>query len=122
MICQIGDRVLDTACAEATQGPPGIKTRGNVRGQFRSHAVLAKGGQCDGELRVCQPAAELEDYPKGVSRDDRLRFTMMQTSRTACVSRWTISELAILAELSAEVPSTSQDRPALSTTLAGAQG
>ena len=43
LICQIGDWVLDTACAEATHWPAGIKLAVNVSPvQFRSHAFSLK--------------------------------------------------------------------------------
>ena len=52
LICQIGDWVLDTACADATHWPAGIKLAVNVfAGAVQEPRIFIEGSQCAGDHR-----------------------------------------------------------------------
>jgi diguanylate cyclase (GGDEF)-like protein len=82
LICQIGDWVLDTACAEATHWPPGIKLAVNVSPvQFRSHAFSLKVANALATSSLSANRLELEITEAVLIRDDEAALTMLQHLR-----------------------------------------
>ena len=82
LICQIGDWVLDTACAEATHWPPGIKLAVNVSPvQFRSHAFSLKVANALATSGLSANRLELEITEAVLIRDDEAALTMLQHLR-----------------------------------------
>src|SRR5258705_3309014 len=82
LICQIGDWVLDTACAEATHWPPGMKLAVNVSPvQFRSHAFTLKVANALATSGLSANRLELEITEAVLIRDDEAALTMLQYLR-----------------------------------------
>src|SRR5450432_628152 len=82
LICQIGDWVLDTACAEATHWPPGIKLAVNVSPvQFRSHAFSLKVANALATSGLSANRLELEITEAVLIRDDEAALSMLQHLR-----------------------------------------
>jgi diguanylate cyclase (GGDEF)-like protein len=86
LICQIGDWVLATACAEATNWPPGIKLAVNVSPvQFRSHAFSLKVANVLAATGLSANRLELEITEAVLVRDDEAALTMLQHLRAVGV-------------------------------------
>ncbi len=82
LICEIGDWVLATACAEATHWPPGIKLAVNVSPiQFRSHAFSLKVANALTTTGLSANRLELEITEAVLIRDDEAALTMLQHLR-----------------------------------------
>ena len=82
LICQIGDWVLATACAEATNWPPGIKLAVNVSPvQFRSHAFSLKVANALATTGLSANRLELEITEAVLIRDDEAALAMLQHLR-----------------------------------------
>jgi diguanylate cyclase (GGDEF)-like protein len=82
LICQIGDWVLDTACAEAAHWPPDIKLAVNVSPvQFRSHAFSLKVANALATSGLSANRLELEITEAVLIRDDEAALTMLQHLR-----------------------------------------
>jgi diguanylate cyclase (GGDEF)-like protein len=82
LICQIGDWVLTTACAEATNWPPSIKLAVNVSPvQFRSHAFSLKVANALATTGLSANRLELEITEAVLIRDDEAALTMLQHLR-----------------------------------------
>jgi diguanylate cyclase (GGDEF)-like protein len=82
LICQIGDWVLATACAEATNWPPGIKLAVNVSPvQFGSHAFSLKVANALAMTGLSADRLELEITEAVLIRDDEAALTMLQHLR-----------------------------------------
>jgi diguanylate cyclase (GGDEF)-like protein len=82
LILQIGDWVLTTACAEATNWPPGIKLAVNVSPvQFRSHAFSLKVANALATTGLSAGRLELEITEAVLIRDDEAALAMLQHLR-----------------------------------------
>jgi EAL domain-containing protein (putative c-di-GMP-specific phosphodiesterase class I) len=82
LICQIGDWVLTTACAEATNWPPSIKLAVNISPvQFRSHAFSLKVANALATTGLPANRLELEITEAVLIRDDEAALTMLQHLR-----------------------------------------
>src|SRR5450631_3437995 len=82
LICQIGDWVLDTACAEAAHWPPDIKLAVNVSPvQFRSHAFSLKVANALATFGLSANRLELEITEAVLIRDDEAALTMLRHLR-----------------------------------------
>ena len=82
LICQIGDWVLTTACAEATNWPPNIKLAVNISPvQFRSHAFSLKVANALATTGLPANRLELEITEAVLIRDDEAALTMLQHLR-----------------------------------------
>jgi diguanylate cyclase (GGDEF)-like protein len=82
LICHIGDWVLATACAEATNWPPSIKIAVNVSPvQFRSHAFSLKVANVLAITGLSANRLELEITEAVLIRDDETALTMLQHLR-----------------------------------------
>jgi diguanylate cyclase (GGDEF)-like protein len=82
LICQIGDWVLATACAEATHWPADIKLAVNVSPvQFRSHAFSLKVANALATAGLSADRLELEITEAVLIRDDEAALTMLQHLR-----------------------------------------
>jgi len=82
LILQIGDWVLTTACAEATNWPPGIKLAVNISPvQFRSHAFSLKVANALATAGLSASRLELEITEAVLIRDDEAALAMLQHLR-----------------------------------------
>lgn len=82
LICEIGDWVLATACAEATNWPPGITIAVNVSPvQFRSHAFSLKVANALATSGLAANRLELEITEAVLIRDDEAALAMLQHLR-----------------------------------------
>jgi diguanylate cyclase (GGDEF)-like protein len=82
LICQIGDWVLTTACAEATNWPPSIKLAVNISPvQFRSRAFSLKVANALATTGLPANRLELEITEAVLIRDDETALTMLQHLR-----------------------------------------
>jgi diguanylate cyclase (GGDEF)-like protein len=82
LICEIGDWVLATACAEATNWPPGIILAINVSPvQFRSHAFSLKVANALATSGLPANRLELEITEAVLIRDDEAALAMLQHLR-----------------------------------------
>jgi diguanylate cyclase (GGDEF)-like protein len=82
LILQIGDWVLTTACAEATNWPPGIKLAVNISPvQFRSHAFSLKVANALATTGLSAGRLELEITEAVLIRDDEAALAMLQHLR-----------------------------------------
>jgi diguanylate cyclase (GGDEF)-like protein len=82
LICQIGDWVLTTACAEATSWPPSIKLAVNISPvQFRSRAFSLKVANALATTGLPANRLELEITEAVLIRDDETALTMLQHLR-----------------------------------------
>ena len=82
LISQIGDWVLITACAEATNWPPGIKLAVNVSPiQFRSHAFSLKVANALASTGLSASRLELEITEAVLIRDDEAALGILQHLR-----------------------------------------
>ena len=82
LICDIGDWVLATACAEAANWPPGVRLAVNVSPvQFRSHAFSLKVANALVTTGLSADRLELEITEAVLIRDDEAALTMLQQLR-----------------------------------------
>ena len=82
LICEIGDWVLATACAEATNWPDGIKLAVNVSPvQFKSHAFSLKVANALAVSGLSASRLELEITEAVLIRDDEAARAMLQHLR-----------------------------------------
>jgi diguanylate cyclase (GGDEF)-like protein len=82
LILQMGDWVLSTACAEATNWPPGIKLAVNISPvQFRSHAFSLKVANALATTGLSASRLELEITEAVLIRDDEAALAMLQHLR-----------------------------------------
>jgi EAL domain-containing protein (putative c-di-GMP-specific phosphodiesterase class I) len=82
LICDIGDWVLATACAEATNWPAGLRLAVNVSPvQFRSHAFSLKVANALATSGLSANRLELEITEAVLIRDDEAALTMLQHLR-----------------------------------------
>ena len=82
LICQIGDWVLDAACAEAAHWPAHIKLAVNVSPvQFRSHAFALKVANALATSGLAASRLELEITEAVLIRDDEAALAMLQQLR-----------------------------------------
>ena len=82
LILQIGDWVLTTACAEATNWPPGIKLAVNISPvQFRSHAFSLEVANALATTGLSASRLELEITEAVLIRDDEAALAMLQHLR-----------------------------------------
>jgi EAL domain-containing protein (putative c-di-GMP-specific phosphodiesterase class I) len=82
LILQIGDWVLTTACAEATNWPPAIKLAVNISPvQFRSHAFSLKVANALATTGLSASRLELEITEAVLIRDDEAALAMLQHLR-----------------------------------------
>ena len=82
MICEIGDWVLATACAEATNWPPHVRLAVNVSPiQFRSHAFSLKVANTLSTSGLPANRLELEITEAVLIRDDDTALTLLQHLR-----------------------------------------
>jgi diguanylate cyclase (GGDEF)-like protein len=82
LICELGDWVLSTACAEATNWPPGIKLAVNVSPvQFRSHGFSLKVANALATTGLSANRLELEITEAVLIRDDEAALAMLQHLR-----------------------------------------
>jgi diguanylate cyclase (GGDEF)-like protein len=82
LICEIGDWVLATACAEATNWPAGIKLAVNVSPvQFKSHAFSLKVANALATSGLSASRLELEITEAVLIRDDEAARAMLQHLR-----------------------------------------
>jgi diguanylate cyclase (GGDEF)-like protein len=82
LICEIGDRVLATACAEAMNWPPDIRLAVNVSPvQFRSHAFSLKVANTLATTGLAARRLELEITEAVLIRDDDAALTLLQHLR-----------------------------------------
>ena len=82
LICEIGDWVLATACAEATHWPADIKLAVNVSPvQFRSHAFSLKVANALAATGLSASRLELEITEAVLIRDDEAALSMLQHLR-----------------------------------------
>jgi diguanylate cyclase (GGDEF)-like protein/PAS domain S-box-containing protein len=82
LICEIGDWVLATACAEATHWPAAIKLAVNVSPvQFRSHAFSLKVANALAATGLSASRLELEITEAVLIRDDEAALSMLQHLR-----------------------------------------
>jgi diguanylate cyclase (GGDEF)-like protein len=78
LICEIGDWVLATACAEATNWPPCIRLAVNVSPvQFRSHAFELKVANALASTGLAAARLELEITEAVLIRDDDAALAML---------------------------------------------
>jgi len=83
LICQIGDWVLATACAEAANWPSNVRLAVNVSPvQFRSHAFALKVANVLATTGLPAHRLELEITEAVLIRDDEAALTMLQHLRT----------------------------------------
>ena len=86
LICELGDWVLATACAEATTWPPGITLSVNVSPvQFRSHAFSLKVANALATSGLSANRLELEITEAVLIRDDEAALAMLQHLRAVGV-------------------------------------
>ena len=86
LICQLGDWVLTTACAEAANWPSSIKLAVNVSPvQFRSHAFSLKVANALATTGLSANRLELEITEAVLIRDDEAALTMLQQLRAVGV-------------------------------------
>ncbi|WP_213738810.1 EAL domain-containing protein [Bradyrhizobium sp. dw_411] len=82
LICEIGDWVLTTACAEAANWPAGIKLAVNVSPvQFKSHAFSLKVANALAVSGLSASRLELEITEAVLIRDDEAARVMLQHLR-----------------------------------------
>jgi diguanylate cyclase (GGDEF)-like protein len=82
LICQIGDWVLATACAEAVNWPPNVRLAVNVSPvQFRSDAFALKVANVLATTGLPAHRLELEITEAVLIRDDEAALTMLQHLR-----------------------------------------
>ena len=82
LICEIGDWVLATACAEAMNWPPNIRLAVNVSPvQFRSHAFSLKVANTLATTGLSASRLELEITEAVLIRDDDAALTLLQHLR-----------------------------------------
>jgi diguanylate cyclase (GGDEF)-like protein len=82
LICEIGDWVITTACAEAINWPPGIKLAVNVSPvQFRSHGFSLKVVNALATTGLSASRLELEITEAVLIRDDEAALAMLQHLR-----------------------------------------
>ena len=82
LILQIGDWVLTTACAEATNWPPAVKLAVNISPvQFRSHAFSLKVANALATTGLSASRLELEITEAVLIRDDEAALAMLQHLR-----------------------------------------
>jgi diguanylate cyclase (GGDEF)-like protein len=82
LICEIGDWVLATACAEAAHWPAGVKLAVNVSPvQFRSHAFSIKVANALATSGLSAKRLELEITEAVLIRDDEAALAMLQHLR-----------------------------------------
>jgi diguanylate cyclase (GGDEF)-like protein/PAS domain S-box-containing protein len=82
LICEIGDWVLATACAEAMNWPPNIRLAVNVSPvQFRSHAFSLKVANVLASTGLSASRLELEITEAVLIRDDDAALTLLQHLR-----------------------------------------
>jgi len=82
LILQIGDWVLTTACAEATNWPPGITLAVNISPvQFRSHAFSLKVANALATTGLSASRLELEITEAVLIRDDEAALAMLRHLR-----------------------------------------
>jgi EAL domain-containing protein (putative c-di-GMP-specific phosphodiesterase class I) len=82
LICEMGDWVLTTACAEAINWPSGIKLAVNVSPvQFRSHAFALKVANALAITGLSANRLELEITEAVLIRDDEAALAMLQHLR-----------------------------------------
>jgi predicted signal transduction protein with EAL and GGDEF domain len=82
LICEIGDWVLATACAEATHWPAGVKLAVNVSPvQFKSHAFSLKVADVLATSGLAANRLELEITEAVLIRDDEAALAMLQHLR-----------------------------------------
>src|SRR5665213_352770 len=82
LICQIGDWVLATACAEAANWPSNVRLAVNVSPvQFRSHAFALKVANVLATTGLPAHRLELEITEAVLIRDDDAALTMLQHLR-----------------------------------------
>jgi len=82
LICEIGDWVLATACAEAMNWPPNIRLAVNVSPvQFRSHAFSLKVANTLATTGLAASRLELEITEAVLIRDDDAALTLLQHLR-----------------------------------------
>jgi predicted signal transduction protein with EAL and GGDEF domain len=82
LICEIGDWVLATACAEAMNWPPNIRLAVNVSPvQFRSHAFSLKVANVLATTGLSASRLELEITEAVLIRDDDAALTLLQHLR-----------------------------------------
>jgi diguanylate cyclase (GGDEF)-like protein len=82
LILQIGDWVLTTACAEATNWPPGVKLAVNISPvQFRSHAFSLKVANALATTGLSASRLELEITEAVLIRDDEAALAMLRHLR-----------------------------------------
>ena len=82
LICEIGDWVLATACAEAMNWPPNVRLAVNVSPvQFRSHAFSLKVANVLAATGLSASRLELEITEAVLIRDDDAALTLLQHLR-----------------------------------------
>jgi diguanylate cyclase (GGDEF)-like protein/PAS domain S-box-containing protein len=82
LICEIGDWVLATACAEAMNWPPNVRLAVNVSPvQFRSHAFSLKVANILAATGLSASRLELEITEAVLIRDDDAALTLLQHLR-----------------------------------------
>jgi diguanylate cyclase (GGDEF)-like protein len=82
LICEIGDWVLATACAEAANWPPNVRLAVNVSPvQFRSHAFALRVANVLASTGLPAHRLELEITEAVLIRDDDAALTMLQQLR-----------------------------------------
>jgi diguanylate cyclase (GGDEF)-like protein len=82
LICDIGDWVLATACAEAAKWPPNIKIAVNVSPvQFKSHAFALKVANVLAATGLSANRLELEITEAVLIRDDETALKLLQDLR-----------------------------------------
>src|SRR6195256_5982399 len=82
LICEIGDWVITTACAEATNWPPRVKLAVNVSPvQFRSHGFSLKVANALAVTGLSANRLELEITEAVLIRDDEAALAMLQHLR-----------------------------------------
>ncbi|MDB5604156.1 MAG: diguanylate cyclase [Bradyrhizobium sp.] len=82
LICEIGEWVLATACAEAKDWPPNVKVAVNVSPvQFKSHTFALKVADVLSTTGLAANRLELEITEAVLIRDDDAALTMLQQLR-----------------------------------------
>jgi diguanylate cyclase (GGDEF)-like protein len=82
LICEIGDWVVTTACAEATNWPPHVRLAVNVSPvQFRSHGFSLKVANALAVTGLSASRLELEITEAVLIRDDEAALAMLQHLR-----------------------------------------
>ncbi|HEY3891619.1 MAG TPA: EAL domain-containing protein [Bradyrhizobium sp.] len=82
LICEIGDWVLATACAEAANWPPAVRLAVNVSPvQFRSHAFALKVAEVLAATGLPASQLELEITEAVLIRDDDTALTLLEQLR-----------------------------------------